>query len=90
MRPLDGLPLYLLAKQLQNRGDWEECGKTARDALARRLPGPLFTQEALRMRGLSALHTGDREGAKAAFIELKRGATTGRAREVEDWLNLMK
>src|SRR5207302_9013002 len=32
-RPESGLPLYLLAKQMQNRGDWPECGETARVAL---------------------------------------------------------
>ena len=89
-RPLDGLPLYLLAKQMQNRRDFEECGKAAALALQRRLPGPLFVIEAHRMRGIAAWHLGDRETARAEFAELKKGATTaGRVREADDWLGLV-
>ena len=80
-RPRDGAAAYLLAKQLQNRGAWKECLRYAADALSRELPGPAFTQEAQRMRGIAAWHLGDAQTARAAFSAL------GRPRETQLWLD---
>ena len=85
-RPRDGLAAYLLAKQMQNRGAWPECAAFSASALSRELPGPLFVQEALRMRGIAAWHLGDRPAALAAFGELGKGAPPGRALEVRRWI----
>ena len=86
-RPRDGLAAYLLAKQMQNRGAWAECATFAASALRRELPGPLFVQEALRMRGIAAWHTADDASARAAFIALGKDAPPGRTLEVERWLD---
>jgi len=86
-RPRDGLAAYLLAKQMQNRGAWAECATFAASALRRELPGPLFVQEALRMRGIAAWHTADDASARTAFIALGKDAPPGRALEVERWLD---
>ncbi len=85
-RPRDGLAAYLIAKQLQNRGAWAECLKYVASALSRDLPGPLFLQEALRMRGIAAWHLGDATTARAAFTALGRDAPPGRALESARWL----
>jgi len=89
-RPRDGLAAYLLAKQMQNRSAWPECAAFAASALRRELPGPLFVQEALRMRGIAAWHVGDVAAARAAFISLGKDATPGRAVEVERWLDRLR
>ena len=89
-RPREGLAAYLLAKQMQNRAAWPECAAFAASALRRELPGPLFVQEALRMRGLSAWHVGDVAAARAAFSALGRGAGPGRALEVARWLDRLR
>jgi len=81
-RPRDGVAAYLIAKQLQNRGAWADCLKYATDALGRDLPGPLFIEEALRMRGISAWHLGDAAIARDAFTKL---AAT-RPLEAQRWL----
>jgi hypothetical protein len=85
-RPDLGLPPYLLAKQMQNHGDWPGCLEEAQRALQRPLPSPLFVHEALRMKGLAAWHLGELAVARAAFTQLKQGASPGRLREAEDWL----
>ncbi len=85
-RPRDGLAAYLIAKQLQNRGAWKECLAYLASALSRELPGPLFTQEALRMRGLAAWHLGDAATARIAFTALGNDAPPGRALEAARWL----
>ena len=87
LRPRDGLAAYLIAKQLQNRGAWPDCGRYAASALTRALPGALFTQEALRMRGIAAWHVGDDAAARAAFAALGRDAPPGRAVESQRWLD---
>ena len=87
--PLDGLPSYLLAKQMQNRGAWAECARLAGGALERKLPSPLFVHEALRMLGLASWHLGDDDGARAAFQRLGAGAPPGRANEAQRWLQLV-
>jgi tetratricopeptide (TPR) repeat protein len=85
-RPRDGLAAYLLARQLQNRGSWEACARYAQIALSRDLPGPLFVQEALRMRGIAAWHLRDAPVARIAFTALGRDAPPGRAIEAARWL----
>jgi hypothetical protein len=89
-RPRDGLAAYLLAKQMQNRAAWQECAAFAASALRRELPGPLFVQEALRMRGIAAWHVGDDAAARAAFTALGKNAPPGRAVEVERWLDRLR
>jgi tetratricopeptide (TPR) repeat protein len=89
-RRQDGTFAYLLAKQLQNRGSWPECLTYARDALRRSLPGPLFTQEALRMQGIAAWHTGDAATARLAFAALGKDAPPGRALEAQRWLERLR
>jgi len=89
-RPRDGLAAYLLAKQMQNRVAWQECAAFAASALRRELPGPLFIQEALRMRGIAAWHIGDDAAARAAFTALGKNAPPGRAVEVERWLDRLR
>ena len=75
---------------MQNRGAWPECAAFSASALSRELPGPLFVQEALRMRGIAAWHLGDRPAALAAFGELGKGAPPGRALEVRRWIHWME
>ncbi|MFL5311456.1 MAG: hypothetical protein ACJ79H_13475 [Myxococcales bacterium] len=85
----EGLPPYLLAKQLQNRADWVACAETVRKALARKLPGALFEQEALRMLGLASWHLGDMASARDAFLRLGQNAPPGRAVEAARFLELL-
>jgi len=90
LRPRDGLAAYLLAKQMQNRAAWPECAAFAASALRRELPGPLFVQEALRMRGIAAWHTGDEAAARAAFNALGKDPSPGRELEVARWLDRLR
>jgi tetratricopeptide (TPR) repeat protein len=85
-RPREGLFAYLIAKQLQNRGEWEACVHYSQSALTHDLPGPLFVQEALRMRGIAAWHLRDAAAARTAFTALGKDATAGRALEAARWL----
>jgi hypothetical protein len=78
-----------LAKQMQNRGAWGECARTAREALARSLPSALFQEEALRMLGIASWHLGDMDTARDAFTRLGAGAPPGRANEAARWLQLV-
>jgi tetratricopeptide (TPR) repeat protein len=87
--PREGLPPYLLAKQMQNRAAWEECARFAREALARSLPSALFQQEALRMLGMASWHLGDTAAARDAFTRLGAAAPRGRANESARWLQLL-
>jgi hypothetical protein len=89
-RPRDGLAAYLLAKQMQNRAAWPECAAFAASALRRELPGPLFVQEALRMRGLAEWHLGDVAAARASFVALGKAAPPGRSEEVARWLDRLR
>ena len=88
--PREGLPPYLLAKQMQNRGAWADCARLAREALERELPSPLFAQEALRMLGVASWHLGNREAAREVFTRLGAGAPPGRANEAQRWLQLIE
>jgi len=85
----EGLPPYLLAKQMQNRSTWADCALRAREALARGLPAALFEQEALRMIGIASWHLGDLASARDAFTKLGAGAPPGRANESSRWLDLL-
>jgi len=86
--PAEGLPSYLLAKQLQNRGAWDDSRRYLSRAISRRLPGPLFVEETLRMQGIAAWHLGDAAAGRAAFGELLKRAQPGRALEAKRWLQL--
>jgi len=86
--PAEGLPSYLLAKQLQNRGGWEASRRYLAQALSRRLPHPLFVEETLRMQGIAAWHLDDAARGRAAFAELAKNAQPGRALEAKRWLGL--
>jgi hypothetical protein len=86
--PAEGLPSYLLARQLQNRGAWETSRRYLSQALSRRLPAPLFVEETLRMQGLAAWHLGDAARGRAAFAGLAKNARPGRALEARRWLEL--
>ena len=89
-RPRDGLAAYLLAKQMQNRSAWAECARFVASVLARELPGPLFAQESLRMRGIAAWHLDDGATARDAFTALGKNAPPGRALESAHWLELLR
>jgi hypothetical protein len=89
-QPVEGLPPYLVAKQLQNRGEWASCARWARQALSRSLPAALFEYEALRMLGIASWHQGDVPVARDAFTRLGRGAPPGRAVESARWLHLVE
>jgi len=88
--PAEGLPPYLVAKQLQNRAEWAGCAGAVRDALARKLPGRLFEQEALRMVGLASWHLGDIPTARDAFLRLGQNTPPGRSLESTRWLQLLE
>src|SRR5216683_999808 len=87
--PAEGLPPYLVAKQLQNRAEWAECARSAREALSRKLPAVLFEREALRMLGLASWHLGDTTTARDAFTRLGHNAPPGRSLESSRWLQLL-
>jgi hypothetical protein len=88
--PREGLPRYLVAKQLQNRAEWASCARRAREALSRKLPAALFEQEALRMVGIASWHLGDTAVARDAFTTLGQNAPPGRALEASRWLELVR
>ena len=85
----EGLPPYLVAKQQQNRAEWAECARSAREALSRKLPAALFRHEALRMLGLASWHLGDTASARDAFSLLGQDAPPGRSLESSRWLQLL-
>jgi hypothetical protein len=87
--PAEGLPPYLVAKQLQNRAEWGECARSAREALSRKLPAALFAQEALRMLGVASWHLGDTTTARDAFTRLGQNAPPGLSLESTRWLQLL-
>ena len=89
LEPAEGLPPYLVAKQLQNRAEWTGCASAARESLSRKLPAALFEQEALRMLGLASWHLGDTATARDAFLRLGRNAPPGRSLESTRWLQLI-
>ena len=89
-RPRDGLAAYLIAKQMQNRGAWQECLRFAESALSRELPDARFIEEALRMKGIAAWHLGNDAMAREAFLALGKDAPPGRAIEARRWLERLR
>ncbi len=85
-RPQEGFAAYLLAKQAQNARSWQTCLRFSGAALARELPGPLFTAEALRMRAACAWHSGDAAAARTALLELTRDPSEAHRLEAERML----
>jgi tetratricopeptide (TPR) repeat protein len=71
-QPGEGFAAYLLAKQAQNRGDWAECLRTVRRARGRKLPGPLFLAEALRVQAACAAGRGDSAAGREALEALAK------------------
>jgi hypothetical protein len=65
--PADGLPEYLLGKDLVNRGLYAEAGERLDRALAKRLPPGRVLREALRQRVIVACALGDVAAARKAF-----------------------
>jgi tetratricopeptide (TPR) repeat protein len=72
--PTDGLPEYLLGKDLLNRGLFPEAAERLDRALAKRLPPGRVLREALRQRTIVACAIGDATAARKAYdIWLDKG-----------------
>jgi tetratricopeptide (TPR) repeat protein len=72
--PTDGLPEYLLGKDLLNRGFYPEAAERLDRALAKRLPPGRVLREALRQRAIVACAMGDAQSARKAYdIWLDKG-----------------
>jgi cytochrome c-type biogenesis protein CcmH/NrfG len=79
--PTDGLPEYLLAKDLDNRGLYAEAAERFDRALSKRLPPGRVLREALRQRVIVACALGDTSAAQKAYgIWLDKGAEPFAAR----------
>ncbi len=65
--PTDGLPEYLLAKDLANRGFYSDAADRLDRALAKRLPPGRVLREALRQRVIIACALGDSAAAHKAY-----------------------
>jgi tetratricopeptide (TPR) repeat protein len=79
--PTDGLPEYLLGKDLANRGLYTDAAERFDRALAKRLPPGRVTREALRQRVIVACALGDAATARKAYdIWVDRGAEPFAAR----------
>jgi hypothetical protein len=65
--PSDGLPEYLLGKDLLNRGIYAEAAERLDRALAKRLPPGRVLREALRQRVIVGCALGDATGARKAY-----------------------
>jgi tetratricopeptide (TPR) repeat protein len=73
--PTDGLPEYLLGKDLANRGLFADAAERFDRALAKRLPLGRVLREALRQRVIVACALGDGPSARKAYdIWVDRGA----------------
>jgi tetratricopeptide (TPR) repeat protein len=73
--PTDGLPEYLLGKDLSNRGLYADAAERLDRALAKRLPPGRVLREALRQRVVVACALGDAATARKAYdIWIDRGA----------------
>jgi len=80
--PTDGLPEYLLGKDLLNRGLFAEAAERLDRALAKRLPPGRVLREALRQRTIVACALGDAQAARKAYdIWLDKGAEPFAARK---------
>src|SRR6185295_20219868 len=79
--PADGLPEYLLGKDLVNRGLYADAAERLDRALAKRLPPGRVLREALRQRVIVACSLGDVAAARKAFdIWTDKGAEPFRSR----------
>jgi tetratricopeptide (TPR) repeat protein len=79
--PTDGLPEYLLGKDLANRGLYPEAAERFDRALAKRLPLGRVLREALRQRVIVACALGDSAAARKAYdIWIDKGAEPFAAR----------
>jgi hypothetical protein len=79
--PTDGLPEYLLGKDLANRGLYADSAERLDRALAKRLPPGRVLREALRQRVIVACALGDAAAARKAYdIWVDRGAEPFAAR----------
>jgi tetratricopeptide (TPR) repeat protein len=79
--PTDGLPEYLLGKDLSNRGLYAESAERLDRALAKRLPPGRVLREALRQRMIVGCAMGDAQAARKAYdIWLDKGAEPFTAR----------
>src|SRR5207302_2925402 len=65
--PTDGLPEYLLGKDLANRGLYADAAERLDRALAKRLPPGRVLREALRQRVIVACALGDAATAHKAY-----------------------
>jgi hypothetical protein len=65
--PTDGLPEYLLGKDLSNRGFFPEAAERLDRALAKRLPPGRVLREALRQRTIVACAMADAQAARKAY-----------------------
>ncbi len=63
----DGLPAYLIGRNLANDGLWREAADYLDEALRRRLPAGRISREVLRLRIVVACAERDEETARAAF-----------------------
>jgi tetratricopeptide (TPR) repeat protein len=79
--PSDGLPEYLLGKDLANRGLYADASERLDRALSKRLPPGRVLREALRQRVIVACALGDAPAARKAYdIWLDKGAEPFTAR----------
>jgi tetratricopeptide (TPR) repeat protein len=69
--PEQGLPAYLLGKNLYNRGRWEEAARYLDQSLGRRLDLPRVRREALRTRLTLACALSDRDIAREMVAALE-------------------
>ena len=83
--PDDGLPEYLLGKNLYNRGRWTEAAAHFDRALDKRLESPRVRREALRMKLVVACARRDIAAAKTAFTEWRamQGISASRRASLE-------
>jgi tetratricopeptide (TPR) repeat protein len=78
--PEQGLPGYLLGKNLYNRGRLDEAAAYLDHGLARRIDSPRVMQEALRTRLLVGCALGQRDRARSVYQTLQGDKTLAPAR----------
>jgi tetratricopeptide (TPR) repeat protein len=77
---------YLIGRNLQQRGWWDEAARHLDAALAGDLPSPRVVREALRLRAICACARGDRAAAESVRARLDAaftGSSGGRKASVE-------
>jgi tetratricopeptide (TPR) repeat protein len=87
----EGLPRYLLGRQLLNRGATSKAAAAFAESLRLGLPDPRFTIQAARLRGQALLRAEDTQGAQEVLrwlrdTLLKGPGEEGARLEVEDWI----